>query len=155
MNFKKKKMEFSSIDKIKSNPELLNEDYNNISIICDGMPYDFRKRLRYLRECRGMTREMLEEASHISVQTIKEIETNEERGYSLETIIALCIGMNLPPFLSFELLKIGGFNIENNMVKKNCIYCFLLRNLYDSNLDDINIFLEINELPSLSIKKII
>lgn len=88
-------MEFSSIDTIKSNPELLNKDYNNISIICDGLPYNFRKLLRYLRECRGMTREKLEETSYISVQTIKEIETNKERGYSLETIIALCIGMYL------------------------------------------------------------
>lgn len=146
-------MDFDNIDEMEENPKLFSKYYKSIFIVCNALPYDFRKRLRYLRECRGMTREKLEEVSYISVQTIKEIETNIGRGYSIETIIALCIGMNLPPFFSFELLKIGGFNIENNMIKKNCIYCFILRNLYDSPIDDINNFLETNGLQPLSIKK--
>lgn len=146
-------MNFDHIDEMENNPQLFSKYYKNIFIICDTLPYDFRKRLRYLRECSGMTREKLEETSYISVQTIKEIETNTERGYSIETIVSLCIGMSLPPFFSFELLKIGGFNIENNTIKKNCIYCFLLRNLYDCTIDDVNNFLEVNELQPLSIKK--
>jgi len=153
MNSNKKIMNFSNIDKMKNNPKLFNKYYHNIFVICDELPYDFRKRLRYLRECSGMTREKLEETSYISVQTIKEIEINKDRGYSIETIVALCVGMKLPPFLSFELLKIGGFDIENTMIKKNCIYSFALRNLYNETIDDINNFLEINGLPVLSIKK--
>ena len=85
-----------TIDNIKLKPETFDKYYNKIVIICNDLPYNFRKKLRYLRECSGKTREKLEENSHISVQTIKEIETNNSRGYSLETIIALCIGMHLP-----------------------------------------------------------
>lgn len=154
MNSSKKKeiIDFSTVDKMKNNLKTFSKYYNNIFIICDDLPYDFRKRLRYLRECNGMTREKLEETSYISVQTIKEIETNKERGYSIETIIALCIGMKLPPFLSFELLKSGGFNIENNMIKKNFLYCFILRNLYGDTIDSVNDFLKLNDLQALSAK---
>ena len=119
-------------------------------MIFDAIPYNFRKKLRYLRECIGMTREKLEEKSLVSAQTIKEIETNEKRGYSIETIISLCIGMNLPPELSFELIRMGGFNIENNLTKQNCLYCFILRNLYNLGIDEINDFLESNDISPLT-----
>lgn len=145
--------DFESIEEIKVNPEKFGEYYNKISVICDDLPYGFRKKIRYLRECIGMTREKLEEKSYISAQTIKEIETNTKRGYSIETLIALCIGMKLPPEFSFDLLRIGGFNIENNISEKNCLYCFILRNLYNSEIDEVNEFLEKNNVEAISKEK--
>ncbi len=142
-----------TIDNIKLKPETFDKYYNKIVIICNDLPYNFRKKLRYLRECSGKTREKLEENSHISVQTIKEIETNNSRGYSLETIIALCIGMHLPPEFSFELLNSAGFTIENNSTEKNCIYCFILRNMYNCDIDEINAFLLANNIQPVSIDK--
>ena len=144
---------FESIDDIKVHPEKFGEYYNKVSIICDDLPYNFRKKLRYLRESIGMTREQLEEKSYISSQTIKEIENNKKRGYSLETIIALCIGMKLPPEFSFDLLRIAGFNIENNGNEINCLYCFILRNLYDCGIDYVNDILRINNFTPLGQEK--
>lgn len=97
-----------------------------------------------------MTREKLEEKSYISSQTIKEIETNEKRRCSLETITALCIGMSLPPEFSFDLIKMSGFYIENYDNEKSCLYCYILRNLYDCEIDDINHILRINNFDPLS-----
>ena len=97
-----------------------------------------------------MTREKLEEKSYVSAQTIKEIENNEKRGYLLETIISLCIGMKLPPEFSFDLLKSAGFNIENYDNQKNCLYCYILRNLYDCGIDYINEILKANNIPPLT-----
>lgn len=144
---------FESINDIKVHPEKFGEYYNKVSIICDDLPYNFRKKLRYLRETVGMTREQLEEKSYISSQTIKEIENNNKRGYSVETIIALCIGMKLPPEFSFDLLRIAGFNIENNGNEINCLYCFILRNLYDCGIDYVNEILKINKFPALGQEK--
>lgn len=138
------------VESIKNDPKTFNDYYEKISMISRELPYDFRKRLRYLRECSGFTRERLEEFSYVSVQTIKEIENNENRGYSIETLIALCIGMRLSPFFSFDLLKVAGFDIENNMVRKNCIYAFVLRNFYDASIDEVNEFLKINHLSELT-----
>ena len=103
---------FETINEIKENPLKYKNYYEKVFSICKKEPYNFRDKLRYFRECLGYTREKLEEESYISIQTIKEIETNNNRGYSLETIIALCIGMKLPPEFSFDLLKIGGFYIK-------------------------------------------
>ena len=141
---------FESIYEIKSHPKKFENYYSKVSMLCDGLPYDFRKKLRYLRESIGMTREKLEEKSYISYQTIKEIETNKKRGYSLETIIALCIGMNLPPEFSFDLIKMSGFYIDSYDNEKSCLYCYILRNLYDCEIEDINQILEINNFDSLS-----
>ena len=141
---------FESIKDIKNNPKEFCKYYKKVYKICNEMPYDFRKKLRYLRECIGMTREKLEENSYISVQTIKEIETNRNREYSIETLIALCIGMKLPPEFSFDLIRGSGFNIENNSTEKNCLYCFILRNLYSYSIDEINNFLENNKISALS-----
>lgn len=154
INIKMKKRQkikkFESIYEIKKSPKKFENYYSKISIICDDLPYDFRKKLRYLRESIGMTREKLEEKSYISYQTIKEIETNQKRGYSVETIIALCIGMKLPPEFSFDLLKMAGFHIESYDNEKSCLYCYILRNLYDYSIDDINQILQINNFDSLS-----
>lgn len=150
MKKRQKIKKFESIYEIKKSPKKFENYYNKISIICDDLPYDFRRKLRYLRESMGMTREKLEEKSYISSQTIKEIETNRKRGYSLETIIALCIGMKLPPEFSFDLLKMAGFHIESYDNEKSCLYCYILRNLYDSPIDDINQILQVNHFDPLS-----
>lgn len=141
---------FETLEEIKITPEKFSQYYNKVYQILDSVPYNFRKRLRYYRESVGLTREQLEESSYISAQTIKEIETNDKRGYSVETIIALCIGMKLPPEFSFELIKMSGYNIENNLTKENCIYCFILRNFYNMPIDDINEFLKRNQINELT-----
>lgn len=141
---------FETIDDIKLHPEKFGEYFNKVFNVCDCSPYNFREKLRYLRECVGMTREKLEEKSYVSAQTIKEIENNEKRGYLLETIISLCIGMKLPPEFSFDLLKSAGFNIENYDNQKNCLYCYILRNLYDCGIDYINEILKVNNIPPLT-----
>lgn len=58
--------------------------------------------------------------------------------------------MRLSLFFSFDLLKVAGFDIENNMVRKNCIYAFVLRNFYDVSIDEVNEFLKINHLSELT-----
>lgn len=68
----------------------------------------------------------------------------------METIIALCIGMNLPPEFSFDLIKMSGFYIDSYDNEKSCLYCYILRNLYDCEIEDINQILEINNFDSLS-----
>lgn len=150
MKKKQKIKSFESIYEIKSYPQNFEKYYSKISILCENLPYDFRDKLRYLRESVGMTREKLEEKSYISSQTIKEIETNKKRGYSVETIIALCIGMKLPPEFSFDLLKMSGFYIESYDNEKSCLYCYILRNLYDCEIDYINQILQINNFDPLS-----
>lgn len=145
---------FESVDDIRVNPEKFGEYYNKVSRIIETSPNNFRKRLRYLRECIGMTRERLEEKSYISAQTIKAIETNDNRGCTVETLIALCVGMNLPPEFSFDVLRRAGFYIENYDDKKSCVYCYILRNLYNSEIEYVNEILKVNGIsPLIEVKE--
>ena len=146
----KNKVIFESIDEINTEPNKFKNYYIKLHNVCGDLPYDFRKRLRYLRESMGYTREKLEEKSNISAQTIKQIEINFERGYTISTILALCIGMNLPPELSFELIRKSGYNIETNSSICNCVYCYLLRNMYNCSIDDVNNFLIIIGMDPLT-----
>lgn len=143
---------FEACENINKNPELFTNYSNQIYLICKNLPYGFRDRLRYLRESIGYSREMLEEKSNISVQTIKEIECNENRGYTVETIISLCIGLNLPPELSFGLIKVAGYDFEDYTNPRNNIYSYVLRNMYNFSIDKINAFLEANNFLALTRK---
>lgn len=149
---KKKIISFETIDEIKDNPKKFNDYYNKMYNIINEIPYGFRGTLRFLREELGFSRELLEERTGISSNTIKEIEINEKRGYTLETVIALCVGMNLPPDFSFELLKNSGYCIENNSNQLNCLYKFILRNLYNDKIEEVNSFLHENNRPPLTQK---
>lgn len=141
---------FETVDEIIGNPKKFQKYYEKISEIYDDLPYKFRQKLRYLRESLGLTREQLEEKSYISAQTIKQIETNDDRGYTIETLIALCVGMQLPPELSFDLLRMAGFSIEESVTPKNGLYCFILRNLYEQGIDNANKFLILNKEEPLT-----
>ena len=68
MKKRQKIKSFESIYEIKSHPKKFENYYSKVSMLCDDLPYDFRKKLRYLRESIGMTREKLEEKSYISYQ---------------------------------------------------------------------------------------
>jgi len=63
--------------------------------------------------------------------------------------MSLCIGMKLPPEFSFDLLRSAGFNIEVYDNQKNCLYCYILRNLYDCGIDYVNEILKINNISPL------
>lgn len=122
----------------------------DVIIINRGLPFDFRNRLKYLRKQLNLTREKLSELSYISEQTIKQIENDEKRGYNLETIISLCIGMKLPPELSIPLIESGGYCLNYNVSKLMVAYNYILRNLYNESIDEINEFLKQNNLKTLT-----
>lgn len=122
----------------------------NIIVINKNLPYDFRTRLKYFRKQLNLTREKLSELSYISEQTIKQIENDERRGYTLETVISLCIGMNLSPDLSIPLIESSGYSISYNSSKLIVAYNYILRNMYYCSIDEVNQFLEKNKLKKLS-----
>ncbi len=122
----------------------------NIISINKDLPFEFRTRLKYLRKQENLTREKLSELSYISEQTIKQIENDEKRGYSLETIISLCIGLKLPPELSISLIESGGYCMNYSASKSMIAYNFILRNLYNESIDYINEFLKQNKLKPLT-----
>lgn len=133
-----------------NNSNDFNQYSRKVVVLNKELPYDFRNRLKYLRKKLNLTREKLSELSYISDQTIKQIENDENRGYTLDTIISLCIGMNLSPDLSIPLIESSGYCIGYNSSKLIVAYNYILRNMYYCSIDEINDFLEANNLKKLS-----
>jgi hypothetical protein len=83
---------------------------------------------------------MLEERSGISGRTISRFRTEENREYSIDQVIAICIGLHLPPWLSRGLIERAGYVLRNS--KQHQAYQFVLDCLFMDSIDDVQRFLE-------------
>jgi len=82
---------------------------------------------------RGYTNEQMEERTLISERTIREYRNNIEVKPTLQSVLALCIGLNLQPQFAFDLLDKAGHNI-NSFVGMNFIYSYLIYNHHMENI---------------------
>lgn len=73
---------------------------------------DFGYTLKQLMKWSGVNVQVLAERSLISTKTIQRMRNKEDYQASIETIIALCIGMQLPPPVSHRFLKLAGYQIR-------------------------------------------
>ncbi len=108
--------------------------------ILDSMPNSFHGALTYLMNQAHITIEMLEERSGISGRTISRLRTEENREYSIDQVIAICIGLHLPPWLSRGLIERAGYVLRNS--KQHQAYQFVLDCLFMDSVDDVQRFLE-------------
>jgi len=90
---------------------------------------------------RGFTNEQMEERTLISERTIREYRRNPESKPTLQSVLALCIGLNLHPLFAFDLLSKAGYN-TNTFVGPNFIYSYLIHNHHNENIHLWNIKLE-------------
>lgn len=83
------------------------ERIRKMNEVLDSLPRSFPKALCSVMELAGMTIEELEWASKVSSRTISRYRTGETKSYSEDKIVAMCVAMRLPPWLSRELIKAG------------------------------------------------
>lgn len=76
---------------------------------------EFPDALHYLMKDQKMTVEHLEETSLISTRTIIRLSNDPDYGVTREHIVALSIGLTLPPIISMELLRKAGLTMKNTL----------------------------------------
>jgi hypothetical protein len=76
--------------------------------IIRNLPATFGGALTKLKEWRGMTVERLAEKSLLSPKTIQRMRTNINYKFEMGTVIAICIGLNLPCYISTALVERAG-----------------------------------------------
>ncbi len=79
--------------------------------LMDEMPTSFHGALAYIMKGR-MTVEELERRIPLSRRQILRLRTEDRKKYELDQVIALCIGLNLPPWLSDILLEKAGLVVK-------------------------------------------
>ena len=88
-------------------------------------PMEFPDALHYLMKDQRMTVEHLEETSLISTRTIIRLSNDPDYGVTREHIVALSIGLTLPPIISMELLRKAGLTMKNTL--RHNTYCMCQR----------------------------
>jgi transcriptional regulator with XRE-family HTH domain len=73
---------------------------------------DFGSALSYLIKWRETTNEALASDSRLSVERISRLRNNKVDKPKLKTVIALCVGLGLPPIFSFKLLETAGYTLR-------------------------------------------
>ena len=102
-------------------------------------PLRFGPAIRYHRESRGFTQEMLAELVSISSRQIGKYENSEVRKPVQRTVIAMCIAMKLETDLSDELLRKGG--CMPGTEREDLILLYVLHALYEYSIHYCNRFL--------------
>ena len=107
----------SEIKRAKKEAEILNN-----------MPSGFPKALCYVMKLSGFTKEALAYESKVSESTIGRYRTGKVKHYSEKNVVALCVAMHLPPWLSFSFIEKAGFALAKTeeqqafMTVLNCMY---------------------------------
>lgn len=128
MTFPQSNNSLSSEDRLAAMTQVLNE-----------LPLSFHEALIYLMKQAHMTIERLEEGAGISARTISRLRTEERRDYSLDQVIAICIALHLPPWLSREMIAKAGFLFRP--IQQHRAYQLVLDCMFMDTLDDVQKFL--------------
>ncbi len=124
------------------------KDYNReLLAVLRQLPMSFSGALNTFIKWTGMKEEDLAEASALSVRTIQRLRNNEPNNVPIETVIQLCIGMQLPPQLSDKLMKASGNSFLAN--ERHLMYQFLLTSCYTESIHTCNKLLEEQGFPPL------
>ncbi len=90
---------------------------------------------RYI-EAKGYNRVVFAQKTLLSEKTYDRLKKNEVHTPSLDTVMAICIGLKFTPAMCEELLKKAGFVLGNSpqhVAFKKLIYCFNGHSIYECN----------------------
>ncbi len=96
----------------------------------------------------NLTVEALEEKSLINTKTIQRIRNDERYQPKLATAVALCIGMQLSPILSRDMISKAGISFR--ISEEHIVYQMLLNSYYQNSIYECNEILRANNFKPLS-----
>lgn len=117
------------IERAKKEAEVLND-----------MPNSFPKALCYVMKLSGFTKEALAYESKVSESTIGRYRNGKVKSFSEKNVVALCVAMHLPPWLSFELIAKAGFSLA--ATREQQAYLMVLSCMYMRSVDEVNDYLK-------------
>ena len=116
------------------------ERIRKMNEVLDNLPRSFPKALCYVMNLVDVTIEWLAETSQVSDRTISRYRTGKAKSYSADKIVAMCVAMRLPPWLSRELIKAAGFGLSETPRQRTCM--MILDYMYTTSLDEVQEWLE-------------
>lgn len=100
------------------------------------MTDSFADSLKTVIEWSDMTEEKIAEAADIEVRTLQRLKNDEDQNPTIETVIALCVAMRLPPLISRALLEKAGHTFKANT--RDFMYGMIIDACYTMTLEECN-----------------
>lgn len=125
------------------------EQLKEMRRLLEGVPSAFPETLTYLMRQAHMTIERLEEKSFISGRTISRLRTEERSEYSTDQVVAICVALHLPPWLSRELLQRAGILLRKT--RQHLAYQCILDCMFMDEVEDVQRFLSESGLEKLKL----
>lgn len=123
--------------RIKEHIEIFKATRAEIVAVAKTLPIGFPGTLDALIKWRNVTEESLAEASALSTKTIQRLRHYEpDKEVSLETVIQLCIGLQLHPILSCYLLRAAGKSFMTSNL--HIAYQLILSTCYEQSIHECN-----------------
>jgi len=104
------------------------------------LPGGFTESLKMLMTWKEKTVESLAEASYLDPKTIQRMRNNDDYEPSIETIVAVCIALQLPPAASYALINRSTHAL--GVSEKHFAYDFLIRSWYTKPILECNAMLQ-------------
>ena len=126
--------------------------YNKeLAKVMQNLPGSFSGALKYLMTWKEKTVEKLAEESCLDPKTIQRMRNNEDYETTIETIVAICIALQLPPVVSDALISRSACSL--GVSEKLLTYRFLLDSHYTTPVADCNETLKRMEFDPLTKEK--
>lgn len=124
-------------DTVDNRAKMLCKQSHDLSELLSYLPHKFNEALVYLMKRNNVTVEALAEASGMEPKTIQRLRTDENYTSTLETIIAVCIGLHLHPLISEALINCSTFRLKLT-TDLHVIYKHLLTSCYTKSIQECN-----------------
>lgn len=122
---------------ILAKAEALKKDTVELVEIQKRLPTSFSETLKAHMRREKYTVDRLAEQSLVSTKTIQRIRNENNYSASLQTIVAICIGLHLPPPLSMDMIRKAGFNFKAANIEQMA-YQLLLNSYYQNSIYECN-----------------
>ena len=117
--------------------KIISGEAQRLSKIAESLPSSFSGTLNAHIKRKRLTNEKLEERSHISARTIQDYRNKADAKPTLQSVLALCIGLNLHSAFFYDLIAKAGYNIMN-INEEFMMYRYLIDNHYMETIDRWN-----------------
>lgn len=125
----------------------LKETVTDIAQIKKSLPAQFSETLKAHMKRKHCTVEKLTELSLIGPRTIQRIRNDEDYEVTMEHVISLCIGLQLHPVFSKDMLEKAGLRFKGT--EKHITYEVFLNSMYTESIHYCNELLQNYDLPLL------
>lgn len=126
---------------VQEKAALIAEHHSSIIEIMKNLSSHSPTALKQLMKWRKITVETLAEKSLLSTKTIQRMRNEDDYQTSLGTVVALCVGMQLPPMISRKFIEICGFTIRYTS-EEQAMYDFIITGYYTYPIHECNELLE-------------